>query len=60
MNINEKINKKKEFLEQLQLFAKELNNYVSTQDSQWVIKGFIDIFKNIYTLTDDTKLISKV
>jgi len=32
MNINEKINKKKEFLKQLQLFAKELNNYVSTQD----------------------------
>jgi hypothetical protein len=60
MNINEKINKKKEFLEQLQLFTKELNNYVSTQDSQWVLKGFIDIFKNIYTLTDDTKLISKV
>jgi hypothetical protein len=60
MNINEKINKKKEFLEQLQLFTKELNNYISTQDSQWVIKGLIDIFKNIYTLTDDTKLISKV
>ncbi len=51
---------KREFLNQLQSFAGELHNYVSTQDNQWVIKGFIDIFRNIYMLTSDTKLISKV
>jgi len=51
---------KEEFLKQLQSFAKELNNYVSTRDKQWVIKGFIDVFKNIYTITSDTKIVSKV
>jgi len=51
---------KEEFLKQLQSFAKELYSYVSTQDNQWVIKGFIDVFKNIYTITSDTKIVSKV
>jgi len=51
---------KGEFLNQLQSFAKELHSYVSTQDNQWVIKGFIDVFKNIYTITSDTKIVSKV
>ena len=51
---------KKEFLNQLQSFARELHNYVSTQDNQWVIKGFIDVFRNIYTITSDTKIVSKV
>ncbi len=60
MNIKNKEKLKKKFLEQLQLFAKNLNKYVSTQDNQWVIKGFIDVFQNIYTITNDTKLISKV
>lgn len=51
---------KEEFLNQLQSFAKELHSYVSIQDNQWVIKGFIDVFKNIYTITSDTKIVSKV
>jgi len=55
-----KIKLKQEFLEQLQSFAKELHEYASTQDNQWVIKGFIDVFKNIYTITSDTKIVSKV
>lgn len=60
MNENIKTKLKEEFLKQLQSFAKELHNYVSTQDNQWVIKGFIDVFKNIYTITSDTKIVSKV
>ena len=48
------------FLEQLQSFAQELHSYVSDQNKQWVIKGFIDVFKNIYTITSDTKIVSKV
>ena len=51
---------KQEFKNQLQSFAKELHKYVSTQDNQWVIKGFIDVFNNIYTITNDTKIVSKV
>ena len=51
---------KQEFIKQLQSFAKSLNKYVSTTDNQWTIKGFIDIFENIYTITSDTKMISKI
>jgi len=51
---------KKEFLKNLQEFAKELQNYLETENREWVIKGFIDVFKNIYTITNDTKIVSKV
>jgi len=60
MDKKTKIELKNRFLEQLQSFAQELHSYVSTQDNQWVIKGFIDVFRNIYTITSDTKIVSKV
>jgi hypothetical protein len=41
-------------------FVKGLSGYVSGEDGQWTIKGFIDIFKNIYTISSDTKIISKI
>ena len=47
---------KGEFLNQLQSFAKELHSYVSTQDNQWVIKGFIDVFKNIGSVSSSVKI----
>ena len=37
-----------------------LNTYVSTDDGQWTIKGFIDTYKNIYTISSDTKVVSKI
>lgn len=43
-------------LEHVDLFQ----SAVSTIDGHWVVKGFIDIAKNIYTLSADTKVISKV
>lgn len=49
-----------EFLLNLQNFALQLKNYVSTPDNQWTIKGFIDVFENIYTISNDTKIISKI
>lgn len=51
---------KADFLLKLQNFAKTLKTYVSTPDNQWTIKGFIDIFENIYTISTDTKIISKI
>jgi len=38
----------------------ELNGVVATKTGDWVIKGFIDIARNIYTISVDTKVISKV
>jgi len=51
---------KDEFLAKLKEFAKTLNDYVSTNSGDWSIKGFIDVDKNIYTISSDTKIISKI
>lgn len=51
---------KEEFLGLLKNFVQSLSSYVSTPDGQWTIKGFIDIYKNIYTISSDTKIVSKI
>lgn len=59
MNNDEKQKIKDEFGELLKDFTKELGSYIS-QDGEWTVKGFIDIFKNIYTISNDTKIVSKI
>lgn len=54
------IDKKVEFEEALVKFVDNLQSYVSTDDGQWTIKGFIDVYKKIYTISSDTKIISKI
>jgi Restriction endonuclease EcoRV len=49
-----------EFLAALQNDIQQLNDVVSTDNGQWIIKGFIDVHQNIYTISIDTKIISKV
>jgi hypothetical protein len=44
----------------LKSFAAGLQSHVSTEDGQWSIKGFIDVYKNIYTISADTKIVSKI
>ncbi len=51
---------KKIFLEKLKIFAEELTQYVSTNSGEWSIKGFIDVKKNIYTISSDSKIVSKI
>lgn len=51
---------KTEFMDVLKESAASLNKYVSSEDGQWTIKGFIDLYKNIYTISSDTKIISKI
>jgi len=51
---------KENFAENLQKFVTELKSYVSTDDGQWTVKGFVDIFKNVYTISADTKIVSKI
>lgn len=50
---------KENFRNALKNFADSLGQYI-TQNDEWTIKGFIDIFKNVYTISTDTKIISKV
>lgn len=38
----------------------DLSNEISDSHGKWSIKGFIDIYKNIYTISSDTKIISKI
>ncbi len=43
--------------------AKEVEGYnsiVASDNGDWIVKGFIDIYKNIYTISIDTKVVSKV
>ncbi|MBQ8956940.1 MAG: restriction endonuclease [Bacteroidales bacterium] len=45
------------------LLAEEVNTYkalLETKSGDWIVKGFIDINKNIYTITNDTKVVSKI
>ncbi len=49
-----------EFLTELQAHATSFATAVATNEGDWVIKGFIDIYKRIYTISVDTKIISKV
>ncbi len=44
----------------LSTLVSELKEYVSTETGEWTIKGFIDIYKNIYTISSDTKIVSKI
>lgn len=37
-----------------------LRQSVTTEDFQWTIKGFLDVYKNLYTISFDTKVVSKI
>ncbi len=51
---------KGEFLESLQKFVQRMREYISADDGEWTVKGFIDIYRNIYTISSDTKIVSKI
>jgi hypothetical protein len=51
---------KEKFKADLKAFVSGLVEHVSTEDKQWAIKGFIDVYKNIYTISADTKIVSKI
>ena len=39
-----------EFESSLDGFVNELKQFISTETGEWTIKGFIDVYKNIYTI----------
>jgi hypothetical protein len=51
---------KEDFFNQLQDFVVSLDSHLSSGDGHWTVKGFIDIYKNIYTISSDAKIISKI
>ena len=48
------------------VFAKALKDFAAslamkiTLNDEWTVRGFIDVFKNVYTISSDTKVISKI
>lgn len=57
MTIEEKEKYKSEFKSALDELIKIIEPAIAGEDGQWNIKGFIDIYKNIYTISSDTKII---
>ena len=49
-----------EFEKQLKEFVKTFQSHISSPDGQWTVKGFIDIFKKVYTISGDTSIISSL
>ncbi len=60
MTKEEKVDHKKRFDKALDWFVADLKKYVSTDTGEWTVKGFIDVYKNIYTISSDTKIVSKI
>ena len=60
MNMPEKYSAEKSSFEiALSKFAQTLEKFIA-KNGEWTVKGFIDVFKNIYTISSDTKVISKI
>jgi hypothetical protein len=60
MKLSEKYSTYKSHFEiALSEFAQTLENVIA-KNGEWTVKGFIDVFKNIYTISSDTKVISKI
>lgn len=51
---------KDQILEALQNEVAGYNKIIATEKGDWIVKGFIDIYKRIYTISIDTKVVSKV
>ena len=51
---------KEEFLGLLTEEVKGYKTFLETDSRDWIVKGFIDIDRNVYTITNDTKVVSKI
>jgi hypothetical protein len=48
---------KEQILKALQEEVEGFNKIIATDKGDWIVKGFIDIYKNIYTISIDTKVV---
>lgn len=49
-----------DFRDNLLTYFDEFRHTLSTDTGDWVVKGFIDVYRNIYTISVDTKVASKI
>jgi len=52
--------KAEEFRSELGSYLEKFQKHLATETGEWTVKGFIDIYRNIYTISKDTKVISKI
>lgn len=52
--------KVKDFRESLLAHFDVFKRTLATKAGDWVVKGFIDVYRNIYTISVDTKVVSKI
>jgi hypothetical protein len=57
---SEKPKETDDFLAELQAHSAAFAKAIATNEGDWIIKGFIDIYRKIYTVSVDTKIVSKV
>lgn len=48
------------FLDALREEFEQFAAAVAVDSGEWIVKGFIDVYRNIYTISVDTKVISKI
>jgi restriction endonuclease EcoRV len=48
------------FREDLSRYFDQFTHAIATGSGDWVVKGFIDVYKNVYTISVDTKVVSKI
>lgn len=49
-----------QFIDLLTQEVESFKEMMETSDNEWIVKGLIDVNKNIYSLTNDTKIVSKI
>ena len=49
-----------QFLKHLQEHAASFAKAVATNEGEWIVKGFIDVYQRVYSISVDTKIVSKV
>jgi len=49
-----------EFRENILEHFDKFRRTLATDTGDWVVKGFIDVYRNIYTISVDTKVVSKI
>ena len=58
--MNNKNTIKEQFIKDFKNFVEQLKESVSSDDGQWTVKGFIDVYKNVFTISSDSKIVSKI
>lgn len=59
-NDNQKKETKNQFAILLSEFVSKLSSHVCTEDGQWAVKGFIDAYRKVYSISSDSKVTSKI